>query len=292
VYRSNFSKAIIILTCAVAFFGCKQKTEFKENGKVLAEVNGSKITSGDFNREVESLPPQIKVMATSADGQKQLLDTMVVRQLLMDQAHKEGIDKSTEVVQKVDDLKKRVIIDEFLKKKATVSEQELRQFYEQNKDKMKTGPQVRASHILVKSEKEAQDILAQLKQGADFAALAKKHSSDPAAAAGGDLGWFSKETMVPAFANAAFALKEGETSGIVKTDFGYHIIKSTGKRPAGVRPYEDVKEQIRAYLLPTKQQEIFQKLKEELKKNAKISIKDDALKTIGEKGATLPSGHP
>jgi len=84
--------------------------------------------------------------------------------------------------------------------------------------------------------------------------------------------------MVPEFDKAAFSLKDGEMSGIVKTNFGFHIIKVTGKRPAGTRSYDEVKEQIKASLLPTKQQEIFQKMKEDLKKSAKVSIKEDVLK--------------
>lgn len=290
--RSYFIRIAIVALCAAAFTGCKQKApEAKDNGKVLAEVNGTKITIGEFNREVENLPPQYKPFAASPDGQRQLIDTMVVRQLMLDQAKKDGIDKSKEVSEKVEDVKKRIVIDEYLKKKAVIDEAELKQFYEQSKEKMKTGPQVKASHILVKSEKEAQDVLAQLKGGADFAALAKKFSVDPSAATGGDLGWFEKTTMVPQFADAAFALKEGQTSGVVKSNFGYHIIKVTGKRPAGYRPYEEVREQIRAFLLPNKQQEIFQKLKDDLKKNAKITIKEDAVSSLSTRGE-VPPGHP
>lgn len=290
--RSYFTRIAVVAFCAAALFGCDQKKpQAKDDGKVLAEVNGAKITVGEYNREVENLPPQYKPFATSADGQRQLVDTMVIRELMLEQAKKEGMEKSPEVTEKLEDVKKRIIIDEFLKKKAVVDEAELKQFYEQNKEKMKSGPQVRASHILLKSEKEAQDVLAQLKKGGDFAALAKKYSTDPAGANGGDLGWFEKDSMVPQFSNAAFSMKEGETSGIVKSNFGFHIIKVTGKRGAGYRPYEEVREQIHAYLLPTKQQEIFQKLKDDLKKNAKITIKEDAMKSLGG-SAELPAGHP
>ena len=91
--------------------------------------------------------------------------------------------------------------------------------------------------------------------------------------------------MIPEFEKVAFAMKEGETSGIVKTKFGYHIIKLTGKRAAGILPLAEVKDQIKAAMLPKKQQEIFKKMREELKKNAKFSIKEDALKGLDSKPA-------
>jgi len=157
----------------------------------------------------------------------------------------------------------------------------MKKFYDQNKDKFKTGDQIRASHILVKSEKEANDVLAQLKAGGNFEELAKKLSTDGAASKCGDLGWFSKGSMIPEFEKVAFAMKEGETSGVVKTKFGFHVIKLTGKRAAGVRTFEEVKDQIKTAILPGKQQEVFQKLKDDLKKSGKYSIKEDVLKGLG-----------
>jgi peptidyl-prolyl cis-trans isomerase C len=91
--------------------------------------------------------------------------------------------------------------------------------------------------------------------------------------------------MIPEFDKVVFAMKEGELSGVVKTQFGYHIIKLTGKRPAGIRSFAEAKEQIKAKLLPEKQQATFQKLKDELKKSAKYSIKEDVLKGIDIKPA-------
>ena len=137
----------------------------------------------------------------------------------------------------------------------------------------------------MKSEAEAQNILDQIKKGGNFEELAKKHSVDAAAAKGGDLGWFGKGSMIPDFEKVVFGMKEGEISGIVKTQYGYHIIKLTGKRPAGTRSFEEAKDLIKAKLLPEKQQEIFAKLKEELKKNAKYTVNEDVLKGIEIKPA-------
>lgn len=289
-------KLLVVAFCVTALFGCKAKTgtegakeSQKKSGQVLAEVNGAVITSADYNKELETLPPYLKPMTETAEGKKELLDTMIVRELILQQAGKDGIDKSQAVADKLEELKKRVVVEAFLKKKveeeAKIGDAELQEFYNKNKDKFKTGDQVHASHILVKTEAEAQDILKQLKAGGKFEELAKKHSIDAAAAKGGDLGWFGKGAMLPEFEKAVFALKEGDISGIVKTKFGYHIIKLTGKRPAGIRPFDEVKDQLKAAILPEKQQEVFKKLKEDLKKNAKLSIKEDVLKSLDGKAS-------
>lgn len=288
------AKCIAAALCAAALFGCQggtpssgSKTEAKTGGQVLAEVNSGSITTGDFNRELKNLPEYLKSMADTPQGRKEMLDTMVIRELILQQASKDGVDKGPEIEEKLQDLKKRLIVEAFLKKKveseSQVSDADLKKFYDQNIDKFKTGEQVKASHILVKTEKEAKDILAQIKAGGNFEELAKKHSVDSSSAKGGDLGWFGKGSMVPAFEKAALALKEGQVSDVVKSDFGFHIIKLTGKRPAGTRPFEEVKEQIKAAIMPTKQQEVFQKIKEELKKTAKITVKEDVLNAMGAK---------
>jgi len=270
--------------------GCNEKKSeeaqkvSKSTGEVLAEVNGTSITTDDFKKEMENLPPYLKPMTETPEGKKEMLETMVIRELIVQQAKKDGVDKSPVVAEKLEDIKKRLVVEAYLKKKveeqSNISDADLQKFYNENKDKFKSGDQIKASHILVKDEKTAQDILGKLKSGGSFEELAKKHSMDSAGAKGGDLGWFGKGSMLPEFEKAAFGLKEGETSGIVKTKFGFHIIKLTGKRPAGQREFAEVKEQIKAALLPTKQQEVFQKLKDELKKSSKYTIKEDVLKKL------------
>ena len=291
-------KRFTIALCALSLFACKPaaNVDGKKEGKPLAEVNGAVITTEDFKSEVDNLPPYLKPMAQTPEGKKELLDSMIVRELILEQAKKDGVDKSKEVVARLEDLKKRVVVEAFLKKKieqdVKISDAEMKAFYDKNTEKFKSTDQVRASHILVKSEKDAQDILAQLKKGGNFEELARKNSSDATAAKGGDLGWFSKGSMVPEFEKVAFGLKEGQLSDIVKTQYGFHIIKVTGKRPAGVRSFEEVKEQIKAALLPGKQQEFFQKIKDDLKKTAKISVKDDILKGMDGKPAEPAGAAP
>lgn len=301
VHRQKFIAMAALALSITALVGCGPKTagdakKEAKTGQVLAEVNGTVITTSDFKKELETLPPYLKPMTETPEGKKEMLETMVIRELILQEAKKDGTDKSPAVAEKLEDLKKRVVVEAYLKKKveeqANLSDADLQKFYDQNKEKFKSGEEVKASHILVKTEKEAQDILTQIKGGGNFAELAKKHSIDSAGAKGGDLGWFGKGAMLPEFEKAAFALKEGEVSGIVKTKFGYHIIKLTGKRPAGLRTFTDVKDQIKAALLPGKQQEVFQKLKEDLKKSSKYTIKEDVLKGLDTKGASEAKAEP
>lgn len=299
---ADTAKIITAALCAAVLFGCQSgaptgesKSDTSKGGQVLAEVEGSTITTNDFKREVKNLPEYLKAMAETPQGRKEMLDTMVIRELILKQAAKDGLDKGPELEEKLQDLKKRLVVEAYLKKKveaeSQVSDADLKKFYEQNKDKFKAPEQIRASHILVKTEKEAKDILAQIKAGGNFEELAKKNSVDSSSAKGGDLGWFGKGTMVPAFEKAALALKEGQVSDVVKSDFGFHIIKLTGKRPAGIRPFDEVKDQIKAAILPSKQQEVFQKIKDDLKKGAKITIKEDALNAMGSTPGDAKAGE-
>jgi peptidyl-prolyl cis-trans isomerase C len=299
--RKNILTATAVALSLALLVGCQSKSSQEEGapakkGQTLAEVNGGIITVEDFKKEVETLPPYLRPMAETAEGKKELLDTMIVREIIMQQAKKDGLDKSPAVAEKMAELKQRVIVEAFLKKKieeqANISDADLQKFYDQNKDKFKSGEQVRASHILVKDENTAKEILAEIKKGGNFEDLAKKHSIDAAGAKGGDLGWFGQGSMIPEFETVAFAMKEGEISGVVKTKFGYHIIKLTGKRPAGTRSFEESKELIKSKLLPEKQQEIFAKLKDELKKGAKFSVKEDVLKGIEIKPAAAGQASP
>jgi peptidyl-prolyl cis-trans isomerase C len=268
-----------------ATFGCTSKNEVSKSEQKgrSCEVNGTAITAKTI-KEVELLPP------SEADDQCRRPEgndrPMVVRRLVMQEESRHRQESGSR--DQLEDLKKgslSKLTGSRVEEQAKITDADLQKFYDQNKEKFKTSDQIKASHILLKTEKEAQDVLAQLKAGGKFEDLARKYSVDPAGAKGGDLGWFGKGSMIPEFEKVAFALKEGETSGIVKTKFGYHIIKVTGKRAAGVLPLAEVKDQIKAALLPERQQEIFKKMREDLKKNAKYTIKEDVLKSLDTKPA-------
>ena len=161
---------------------------------------------------------------------------------------------------------------------------QVREFYDKNPDKFKQDEACRASHILFKVEEsadaatkkkvrdQAEGVLKEVRAGADFAELARKHSADGSAQQGGDLNFFTKGQMVPAFDQAAFALKPGQISDIVTTQFGYHIIKVTERRAASTVPFEQVSERIKEYLTEQQKQEKVQTFIESLKQKAKIEV--------------------
>ena len=162
-----------------------------------------------------------------------------------------------------------------LRDRITVTEQDARARYTEQIAQFQQPEQVRASHILFKTEgkdeaevrKLAESVLAQVKAGADFAALANKHSGDEASnTKGGDLGFFGRSAMVKEFEDAAFALEAGQTSDLVKTPYGFHIIRSTGKRPASTQPFELVSAQIQDQLKWERAQQEVGRLVEELDK--------------------------
>ncbi|WP_281273759.1 peptidylprolyl isomerase [Biomaibacter acetigenes] len=170
-------------------------------------------------------------------------------------------------------LQDQLIINN-LKEKLTanvkVSDEDVKKYFDSNKDMFKLpSPEIRASHILVPTEDEANKVLAEIKAGEDFAELARKYSTDPGSKdKGGDLGYFGKGKMVPEFEKAAFALKQGEVSQPVKTQFGYHIIKVTGERTS--LSFDDVKDYIKSNLLTSKKDEEFNKFLDQWQKQSKI----------------------
>ncbi|WP_295458973.1 peptidylprolyl isomerase [uncultured Thiodictyon sp.] len=185
-----------------------------------------------------------------------------------------------------DFMQRDVVISAYIEKevssKITITTEQAKKFYDENLDKFKTPESVHASHILIgvdpkatpeeklKAKEKADGILKQVTGGGDFAELAKKESSCPSAPQGGDLGEFARGQMVKPFEDVAFSLKPGDVSGVVETQFGYHIIKSTGKKDAGVMPFDQVKDKIEQYLKEVQTKEKVMAKVEELKKAAKI----------------------
>ncbi len=183
------------------------------------------------------------------------------------------------------EARQRLTVDKLLtaevEPKAVVTEADIADFYKKNPQFFMQQEALRASHILIKADSaeakpaakaKADDLLRQIKGGADFAALAKQHSNDGSAAAGGDLGFFPRGQMVKAFEDAAFALKPGEVSGVVETEFGYHIIKAAEHRTARTVPLAEVSDRIAQALRQQKQQQLAQEFVQSLKGKAKVEI--------------------
>lgn len=191
----------------------------------VANINGTSISSEEFQKRMDRLTREGQGNFDTPEGKEELLDILIAREVLTQEGKRLGLDKKKEVKERIDEMAKEVIISETVNQIATekLTDAEMKKYYNENKADFK---EIRASHILVKTEEEAKEIKKKLDQGGDFAALAKEKSTDPGSAPrGGDLGFFTKDRMVKAFSDAAFSLKVNEVSKPVQSPFGFHIIK-------------------------------------------------------------------
>lgn len=183
----------------------------------------------------------------------------------------------------VDYLKEQIIMTKVLEhifKDVTVSDEEIKKYYDENKEQFTQKPGAKLAHILVKTEQEAKDIKKQYDNGAKFEDLAKKYGTDGTKDSGGDLGFveYESQELDADFLNAAKTLKEGEVSGPVKTQFGFHLIKATElKKDPVVTPFEEVKEDIKDYLLQKKKNEAYSNNLEQWKKDLDVKVYTERL---------------
>jgi len=287
----------------------------------LLRVNGTAITRLEVDRAVKVMLAQNQIQEplpeeTMKQAESAALEQLTSAELLYQEASKLTIqDLDLRIAEKVaqnrakfqteaefdealksidmtlkdmqDFTRKDVVINNFIENqvaaKATVTETEARNFYDENLEQYFKKPEsATASHILIgvdenastedrkKAKEKAEALLKRVKGGEDFAALAKSDSSCPSATQGGDLGTFGRGQMVPAFESATFALKPGETSDVVETKFGYHIIKLTDKQEAATEQFDGVKENISEFLKKEKIQREISSIIDELRKTAKI----------------------
>lgn len=235
--------------------------------EAVASVNGIYISK----KTLETLEKEI---AERSQGQsfprEQLLEELIQRELLIQQAQQKQLDKSPEVIERMNTVKNSLLsqaaLQDYLKNNP-VTEDEIKAEYDSKMGNM--GSEYKARHILVKTEDEAKKLIAELEKGASFEALAKKHSIDPMGSEGGDLGWFTADRMVPPFSEAVVALENGKFSKTpVQTQFGWHVILREDSRALTPPPFDAVKEQIR----PMLQRQKAQAMIESLRKNAKVEI--------------------
>ncbi len=282
INRSAVSPALAaglaVFLCAA--WGCGQKKD-----SVLAQVGPESITSTEFQQELSRQPFAQQDYLSTLPGRKELLELMVRRKVMLAESHRQNLENQPDVKKQLQELegefrrqmeeaKERLVVGEYFRslqqKDLKVSDEEVRAFWEKENE-------IRASHILFSSEEAAQQAAASLAKGDKFEALAKKFSQDPASAArGGDLGFFMSGTLIPEFEKAVFSLKAGETSGVIRSPYGFHIIRKTGERKVSETPYDQIKDVIRSVLEKRK----FQAWIDQAKNRYKISMNLPALETL------------
>lgn len=299
-----------------------------EAGTVVVKVNGKSVTKLDVQRQEDMLMQQLQQYADSSQMEqmkpnvrKQAVDNAINRVLLEEAVNKLGIKADKKAVdERADVYRKNFVSDDAFKADLVkrgltadqlrheielgimaedlfnrrtanlkpVTEQDAKNFYDNNEDRFVQPERVRASHILIavnkddadstraRKKKDAQRILAEIKKGADFADEARKYSGDPNKAQGGDLGYFERGRMVPEFEKAAFALKTGQLSGIVETPFGYHIIKVVDHAMPSTVPFDQAKQNIEQYLGNQKKQQVLTSYFDSLRSVSKVQFIDSS----------------
>ena len=314
------SKITAILVLMLFLSPAMAEKEISSEDKI-AEVNGVAITNKQYSKELEMQRNRVSQQGKQlSDAQltelkNEVLEGLIEREILYQESQKAGIQITDQNVdEQLAAIKKRFpnenefkvfidkmnlseneikvqierglaireLIDLKVTQKVSVTDEESKSFYDGNPQFFKQPEQVKASHILIKTDagatetkkaearKKIEEVQQKLKDGADFAAMAKEYSEGPSNTRGGDLGFFRRGQMVKPFEDAAFAMKPNEVSDIVETRFGYHLIKVFEKKPEQILAYAEVKDKLTQSLKQQKVEKEATQYVDQLKKGAKI----------------------
>jgi len=251
----------------IAFIASVAPSAFAQNDPVVAKVNGTEIRQSDLNAAEEDIGQNLPPMAPEA--KRDYLITYVTDMVILAKAAEaKKIGDSADFKRKLDIARNKLLMEGLLtaEAKTAVTDEAMKKVYAEATKQMSEEKEVHARHILVEKEDEAKGILADLKKGGDFVAIAKEKSKDPGSKeTGGDLGYFTKDQMVPEFADAAFKLDKGQLSDPIKTQFGWHVLKVEDKRNRPVPEFEKVKDQVETFVVRKAQADLVTKLRAEAK---------------------------
>jgi peptidyl-prolyl cis-trans isomerase C len=260
-----------------------QPVATESGGEVLAKVGNREITRQMLDHIIATLNEENRVPFLTPDGRKKILDEVISFMLFSEAAKAQGIDKEPAIKTRLDYLQAEYLAREYfrryLAKTPPPSEETLISYYKNNLSEFKPPEEIKARHILVKTEAQANKILDEVKSGKDFIELAKKNSIDPAAANGGKLelpdgrDWLPKGVFEKSFEHTVFKIPQGQFGGPIKTQFGWHIVKVEDKRQPETPSFVQVRSQIKNKLEEQKNSEIHGRVTEELKKSIPVTIK-------------------
>jgi peptidyl-prolyl cis-trans isomerase C len=274
--RPRRTLAALTGAVAVAALLASFPASAQDANPVLAKVNGQEIRQSDVAIAEEELGPSLAQM-DPATKKENILSFLIDMKIVAKAAEEKKIADRDDFKAKLNFARNRLLMDNLLsvEGKAALTDDAMKKVYDDAAKQITGEQEVHARHILVETEDEAKKVEDELKKGADFAELAKKTSKDPGAADGGDLGFFTKDQMVPEFSAVAFALEPGKISDPVKSQFGWHVIKVEEKRNRKAPDFEQVKPQIEQYVTRKAQADYVTKLRE----GAKVERMDQAAAT-------------
>lgn len=258
---------LALVVAGLALAGVLGTHAFAQTDPVVAKVNGVEIKESDLKAAEEDIGSQLPPM--SPEAKKDYLITYVSDMILVSRAAEaKKLGDTPEFKRRLANARIKLLMEALLQSeaKAAVTDEAMKKVYAEAIKDIGNEQEVSARHILVESEDDAKKVAADLNAGGDFAAIAKERSKDPGSKEqGGDLGFFSKDQMVPEFAEAAFKLDKGQVSDPIKSQFGWHIIRVDDKRTKQPPTFEQVKDQIGTYVQRKAQADLIQKLRAEAK---------------------------
>jgi len=290
----------IVLAAAMALTlfhtACEKKQEaYQGSGKVVANINGRKITEDKLDLIIQALPPNVQQQIQGPEGKKRLIDQLTTQTMLIQYAKKEGLDKSPAFLVRKELMTDELLLQEFyrhLTESEPATDEALQAYYDSHPEALAGGEQFHARHIIVtpraeqkvfnssgsdaKTEEEAKAKIAmiqeRLKKGEDFETVAKAFSEGPSAPRGGDLGTFKSGDMVPEFENALKTMEPGQISDVVQTRFGYHLVQLVSKGTPARKAFQDLTDQEKEQLKGAFYRNRIDTIVEDAKQNAVIEV--------------------
>jgi peptidyl-prolyl cis-trans isomerase C/foldase protein PrsA len=319
---ARLAVAPLVLVCAAA--QCRSEKTSAIDDEVVALVNGEIVSRAEFEvelaRELQSIGPEEPRSPEQIEPYRRaLLDTLVDRALLLQAARKANLTAPPEEVDRrvlrissdypaegfdealaqgklsMPELRRKTaallviekLFEEHVYPRVAVTEEEIREYYAEHKEQFQVTEQVRAAQIVVRTLDEARRLQQQLRQGKKFAELARKYSLSADAKVGGDLGFFARGVMPPAFDEVAFRLAVGQVSDVVTTDYGYHLFKVLERRPAQKRELGAVRAEVEQKILEAKRAEAQKIYLAKLRQEGQIVVNEPVLQTLIGKGAPV-----
>jgi len=273
----------MLLFLSFLFPGCQKSQEKALGEKELVRINDASISLDEFEQMLEKQPLEGKMKLLSEKGTRDFLENYVIpREVLYQEAKIKGLDKKKEILTKIEDARRAILIDalleEGLRGRGEVSEEEIVRYYKENQALFAEPQEVKIRHIVVNTEPALKEVVTKLSQGESFEKLASTYNIGKFKEDGGNLGYIRRGQLAPPFAQfeeAAFSLrKRGEVSEVVSTPYGYHIIRLEDMRGSTLRPLNQVKERIRFFLQPKKKQEAYLAYVKETRSKSKITINE------------------
>lgn len=243
--------------------------------KVLAVVNGREITQMDVQKTLQGLG-QAAMNYAGPDGEKKLVDELINQELFYAEAIATELDKNEQFISEMEEVRTNMLKQFFVRQLLEgieVPEDEVEAYYNDNKSEFAKPEQAKASHILVDTEDQANEIKTEIEGGLSFEEAAGKYSKCPSNAKGGDLGFFGQGQMVPEFETAVFSMEVGEMSAPVQTQFGFHLIKKTDSQEAGEATFGEVRQAIVQQLTVKKQNDTYYGKADSLKEKYAVEVK-------------------